>query len=103
MRAAESLYLDGLISYPRTDNTVYPPSLDLRGSLRTLAAYRPVAATAGDLAAQGTLTPTRGKKQHHRPPADLPGRRAPQELSGDQAKVYDLVARRFLATLRRRP
>ena len=40
MRAAESLYLDGLISYPRTDNTVYPPSLDLRGSLRALAGWR---------------------------------------------------------------
>ncbi|MDQ2672299.1 MAG: DNA topoisomerase, partial [Actinomycetota bacterium] len=29
-RIAEDLYTDGFISYPRTDNTVYPGSLDLR-------------------------------------------------------------------------
>src|SRR5450756_2714365 len=63
MRAAESLYLDGLISYPRTDNTVYPPSLDLRGSLEALAGWRPVATTAARLAKQGKYTPTRGKKR----------------------------------------
>jgi DNA topoisomerase-1 len=99
MRAAESLYLDGLISYPRTDNTVYPPSLDLRGSLETLAGWQPVAATAARLAKQGKYTPSRGKKRttDHPPiyPVGVPAR----ELSGDQAKVYDLVARRFLATL----
>ena len=99
MRAAESLYLDGLVSYPRTDNTVYPPSLDLRGSLEALAGWQPVAATAARLAKQGKYTPTRGKKRttDHPPiyPVDVPAK----ELSGDQAKVYDLVVRRFLATL----
>ena len=29
MRIAESLYMAGLISYPRVDNTVYPATLDL--------------------------------------------------------------------------
>jgi DNA topoisomerase-1 len=99
MRAAESLYLDGLISYPRTDNTVYPPSLDLKGSLRALSSYQPVAGVAARLAAQERLTPTRGKRRttDHPPiyPVDVPR----GELSGDAAKVYDLVVRRFLATL----
>ena len=99
MRAAESLYLDGLISYPRTDNTVYPPSLDLRGSLEALAAWQPVATTAARLAKQGKYTPTRGKKRTTDHPPIYPVGVPKKELSGDQAKVYDLVVRRFLATL----
>jgi DNA topoisomerase-1 len=99
MRAAESLYLDGLISYPRTDNTVYPPSLDLHGSLRELEQWQPVAATAARLARQDKLTPTRGKKRTTDHPPIYPVGAPTKELSGDQAKVYDLVARRFLATL----
>jgi DNA topoisomerase I len=99
MRAAESLYLDGLISYPRTDNTVYPPSIDLRGSLQTLRSWSPVAGIASRLAGQDKLTPTRGKKRttDHPPiyPVGVPAR----ALEGDQGKVYDLVVRRFLATL----
>ena len=64
MRAAESLYLDGLISYPRTDNTVYPPSLDLHGSLRELS--RLAAGRRHGCAAGRRRTgspPTRGKKR----------------------------------------
>ena len=99
MRAAESLYLDGLISYPRTDNTVYPPSLDLHGSVRALAGYAPVAATASRLAGQDKYTPTRGKRRTTDHPPIYPVGAPKKELSGDQAKVYDLVARRFLATL----
>ncbi len=63
MRAAESLDLDGLVSYPCTDNTVYPASLDLRGSLQVLASWQPVAGAAARLAKQAQLTPTRGKRR----------------------------------------
>ena len=99
MRAAESLYLDGLISYPRTDNTVYPPSIDLRGSLQTLTGWRPVAATAARLAGQEKLAPTQGKKRTTDHPPIYPVGVPAKALEGDQAKVYDLVVRRFLATL----
>ena len=36
MRIAEDLYMDGFISYPRTDNTVYPASLPLRELVSSL-------------------------------------------------------------------
>ena len=99
MRAAESLYLEGLISYPRTDNTVYPASLDLRASLRVLSGHAPVAGVAGRLAQAAKLTPTRGKRRTTDHPPIYPVGAPSGELSGDQAKIYDLVARRFLATL----
>jgi len=99
MKAAESLYLDGLISYPRTDNTVYPSSLDLRAVCRTLAGHHPVGAIAAGLADQATLKPTRGKKRTTDHPPIYPVGVPRTELRGDQARVYDLVVRRFLATL----
>ena len=33
---AENLYMNGYISYPRTDNTVYPSSIDVKGIVRML-------------------------------------------------------------------
>lgn len=100
MRVAESLYMSGLISYPRVDNTVYPPSLDLRGLLTTLAenpAYRPV---AQGLLARDSLSPTRGKKQTtDHPPIHPTGAADPEKLQPREWKVYNLVARRFMATL----
>ena len=99
MRAAESLYLAGLISYPRTDNTVYPKSLDLRAVAVTLQGFAPVAAAARNVAGRDRITPTRGNKRtsDHPPiyPVGVPG----SPLSGDEGKVYELVARRFLATV----
>ncbi len=99
MKAAESLYLDGLISYPRTDNTVYPPSLDLRAVLHTLAGHHPIGTIAAELADQAQLKPTRGKKRTTDHPPVYPVGVPKGELRGDQARVYDLVVRRFLATL----
>jgi DNA topoisomerase-1 len=99
MKAAESLYLDGIISYPRTDNTVYPSSLDLRGILAVLTKHQAVGAIAAGLAEQGKLTPTRGKKRDTAHPPIHPVEVPKSGLHGDQARVYDLVVRRFLATL----
>ena len=100
MRLAESLYMDGLISYPRVDNTVYPKSLDLRDCVRTLAQvpnYRPV---CNDLLALPKLTATRGKQETTDHPPIYPTAAADADrLDGAAWKLYNLIARRFLATL----
>src|SRR5207244_8816831 len=41
MLAAQSLYVSGEISYPRTDNTVYPPSIAFHETLGRLAETHP--------------------------------------------------------------
>jgi DNA topoisomerase-1 len=62
MRIAEDLYMSGHISYPRTDNTVYPSSLDLREAL-SLLAQGEFGREAGELLARATLSPSRGEKR----------------------------------------
>jgi DNA topoisomerase I len=51
-RIAEDLYTDGFISYPRTDNTVYPRSLDLREVLGYLGSVEGVGQHAERLLSQ---------------------------------------------------
>ncbi|MEX2447902.1 MAG: DNA topoisomerase, partial [Solirubrobacterales bacterium] len=62
MRIAEDLYMDGFISYPRTDNTVYPPSLPVRELVTSLVRVKEFSAAAG-LLEGGELRATRGKKE----------------------------------------
>lgn len=100
MRIAESLYMDGLISYPRVDNTVYPASLDIRAILKELNKVAAYHEHVGRLLAKGTLTPTRGAKEAtDHPPIHPTGAADPDKLKPDEYRLYNLVARRFLATL----
>jgi DNA topoisomerase-1 len=100
MRIAETLYMNGLISYPRVDNTVYPPSLDLRGILGALEGVPAYRAYAQGLLAAGPLKPTRGKKETtDHPPIHPTGAADPDKLKPEEFKLYNLVARRFMATL----
>ena len=100
MRLAESLYMDGYISYPRVDNTVYPESLDLEGTVKKLsdvAAYRPY---CQELLKRGKLVATRGKKETtDHPPIHPTAAADPDKLGAPEWKLYNLIARRFLATL----
>lgn len=99
MQVAESLYMSGYISYPRVDNTVYPPSLDLKGILGTLAEV-PVYREHAKRILAGKLTPTRGAKETtDHPPIHPTGAGDPDKLDGQAWKIYNLVARRFMATL----
>ncbi len=99
-RLAEDLYTDGYISYPRTDNTVYPRSLDLREILGYLKHVEGAGQYAEKLLQGEKLSPTRGKKETtDHPPIYPTGYASKKALRDDQWKIYQLVVRRFLATL----
>ena len=67
MRVAENLYVNGWISYPRTDNTVYPPSLNLREIVQDFASGE-FSKYAQRLLEQDKLVPTKARKTTDHPP-----------------------------------
>lgn len=99
MRIAESLYMNGYISYPRVDNTVYPSSLDLAGVVKALKKV-PQYAPYCDEVLSSPLHPTRGATQTTDHPPIYPVTAAqPEKLKPEEWRLYNLIARRFLATL----
>lgn len=100
MRMAESLYMDGYISYPRVDNTVYPSTLDLGDVVKHLEKNPAYAPYCKKLLGRGKLVATRGKKETTDHPPIYPTNGAtPDDLPPAEYKLYNLIARRFLATL----
>ena len=100
MDIAESLYTRGIISYPRVDNTVYPDSLDLAGVLESIKSADTVGPLAVELLGKKELKPTRGKKfSTDHPPLYPTAAPSKDSLKPAEWKVYELVARRFMATL----
>lgn len=98
MRIAESLYTNGYISYPRTDNTVYPETLDLRAQIEIFK-EGPFKEYANALLEKTELVPTRGKKETTDHPPIFPASLAKEtDLKEEEWKVYELVVRRFFAT-----
>ncbi len=98
MRLAESLYTNGYISYPRTDNTVYPDTLDLRAQIEIFK-EGPFQEYANALLEKAELVPTRGKKETTDHPPIYPASLAKEtDLKEEEWKVYELVVRRFFAT-----
>lgn len=99
MSIAEDLYTNGYISYPRTDNTVYPKSLNLRGLLEKLVKSE-FAQEAKELLDLPRIVPTRGKTlATDHPPIHPTLPALKKDMNRNQWKIYELVTRRFLATL----
>ncbi len=100
MNIAEDLYDDGHITYPRTDNTVYPDDLNPRELLTVLSQQPSFTDDAEDLLEEDTLSATEGDSEttDHppiHPTADVPSR---SSLSDGEWQIYELVVRRFFAT-----
>ena len=101
-KVAEELYLDGLISYPRTNSQRIPPSLDIGSILQGLRkdkVYSNLIDALLDMT-KGNPRPRNGPKDDPAHPAIHPTGILPKEpLSGPKAKIYDLVVKRFLASM----
>jgi len=100
MEIAESLYQQGYTSYPRTDNTVYPSTINLRDILKEMVKVDDFKKDAEQILAKKELIPSRGKKETKDHPPIYPVTAAPKsKLSESQWKIYGLISRRFFATL----
>ena len=99
MEIAEGLYMKGMISYPRTDNTVYPKTTPINRILNLLASS-PFSREVDTVLKNRRKIPTRGKKKtSDHPPIHPVGVSSFNKLTKEQQKVYTIVVRRFLATL----
>jgi DNA topoisomerase-1 len=100
MDIAESLYTAGYATYPRTDNTVYPESLDCMELVDVFSKHEVFAEDAKELLELGR-NPTRGKKETTDHPPIHPTLQIPEKenLESIEWKIYELIVRRFFGTL----
>ncbi len=98
-RIAEQLYLDALISYPRTNSQKLPPTLNYRGILNKIGQIQGYGLLVRKLLAEtsGHLKPRQGPKDDPAHPAIYPTGVKPAKLSTDQWRIYDLIVRRFIS------
>jgi len=95
---AEKLYLDALISYPRTSSQKLPRSINYKKIIRNLAGINVYSSLVNDLL-KGKLIPNEGIKDDPAHPAIHPTGELPKRrLEGTEWKLYDLIVKRFLAT-----
>lgn len=95
MRIAESLYLRGYLSYPRTESTAFPPGFEFDSILRAQCRNDYWGEYASSLMTSGTFDPSQvkgGVDAGDHPPL-TPVRPASDELGGWDMMVYDLVTR----------
>ncbi len=90
LQIAQTLYLQGLISYPRTSSQKLPPSIDYKSILKKIAKKYNVEKLVKK------ETPVQGKKTDPAHPSIYPtGEEA--NLSSEAKQIYDLIAKRFLS------
>jgi DNA topoisomerase-1 len=95
---AQQLYLNALISYPRTDSQKLPASIEYRTIFQNLSRAGEYRKHASELLARQTLRPNEGRKDDPAHPSIYPTGNLPDRTLGtSERKILDLVVRRFMA------
>ncbi len=97
LKLAQALYERSYISYPRTSSQKLPATLGLKRIITELAKNPRYKEHADMLIAKNRTRPHEGMKDDEAHPAIYPTGVEPKKLTEEEEKVYDLVARRFLA------
>ena len=90
LRAAQSLYLAGIISYPRTSSQKYPASIGYDKILKRLKKFTTQVKYAVN------KKPTEGAKEDPAHPAIYPTGEMKKINEGDK-RIYDLIVKRFIS------
>ncbi|ABM80764.1 DNA topoisomerase I [Hyperthermus butylicus] len=101
-KLAEELYLEGLISYPRTNSQKIPPTIDISAIVQALVRQTRYRELVEYLlrATRGVLRVNNGPKEDPAHPAIHPTGEPPHSgLSKNHLRLYDLIVRRFLASM----
>ncbi|MEN2999845.1 MAG: DNA topoisomerase I [Acidilobaceae archaeon] len=99
-KIAEELYLEALISYPRTNSQKLPPTIDFKSIVAGLGKVDKYSELVKQLLREtgGNLVPVQGREDDPAHPAIHPtGEIPPRDMGEERWRIYDLIARRFLA------
>ncbi len=95
---AQHLYLDALISYPRTSSQKLPPAIGYETILRKLGKVSAYAKQAAELLSKPALKPNEGEKADSAHPTIYPTGNLPEKPLGTaERNIFDLIVCRFLA------
>lgn len=95
---AERLYLDALISYPRTSSQKLPQTIDYREILSSLSRMVKYRRLVEELLSKTILKPHEGKRSDPAHPAIYPTGNLPEKpLNVSYRRIFDLIVRRFLS------
>ncbi len=97
LQIAERLYLDALISYPRTSSQKLPASLRYHETISNIGRMQEYSLLVEELLKED-LRPREGDKSDQAHPAIYPTGESPKRnLDSNARRLFDLVVRRFLA------
>ena len=99
LKILEDLYLDSLISYPRTNSQKYPPSIDYISILKAFRSAGVFSSYIDKILGKGDLRPNNGRGEDPAHPAIYPTGELPRGFRSKLHKaIYEYIVRRFIST-----